>query len=322
MNDLYPQCVELLNNHALIELDGEQATALLQGQITADLANMEQQTCQFAAIASLKGRVVANFLVVKTSRTKYILLTDESVKENLLLLLNKVAPLLRVSIADISISYCVYAVFDKHTLQDSVSIASLPGRHNTITSVDNNITINCKPHANCTNCWLILDSVNSPSSLKNHLLHNSDYKNSSFMQWLISNGMAWINASNSDKFLPQQLNMHFYKALSFTKGCYLGQEVIARAYYRGKTKKVLAKLELDNINIASLDGANIIINNQDIGLIVNAYLNEEKASALAVMQLDWLDNLDNRQTHAVTINRHACNISNMCVLSSATDYEK
>ena len=102
MNDLYPQCLELLNNHTLIELDGEQATALLQGQITADLANMEQQTCQFAAIASLKGRVVANFLVVKTASTKYILLIDTSVKDNLLLQLQKVAPLLRVSIADIS----------------------------------------------------------------------------------------------------------------------------------------------------------------------------------------------------------------------------
>jgi folate-binding protein YgfZ len=294
----------------------------LQGQITADLANMEQQTCQFAAIASLKGRVVASFVVVKVATTKYILLTDESVKENLLLQLQKVAPLLRVSIADISSSYCVYAVFDKRTLQDSMSIASLPETHNTITNVDNNITINYKPHASCTNCWLILASVNPPSLLKNNLLQNSDYKNSSFMQWLISNGMAWINASNSDKFLPQQLNMHFYKALSFTKGCYLGQEVIARAYYRGKTKKVLAKLELDNLNIASLDGANIIINNQDIGLIVNAYSNAEEASALAVMQLDWLDNLDNKQTHSVTINDHACNISNMRVLSSATDYEK
>ncbi|MDC3221585.1 hypothetical protein OAT97_00620, partial [Gammaproteobacteria bacterium] len=59
-----------------------------------------------------------------------------------------------------------------------------------------------------------------------------------------------------------------------------------------------------------------------IGLIVNAYSNAEEASALAVMQLDWLDNLDNKQTHSVTINDHACNISNMRVLSSATDYEK
>ena len=230
MNDLYPQCVELLNNHALIELDGEQATALLQGQITADLANMEQQTCQFAAIANLKGRVVASFLVVKMTRNKYILLVDKSVKDNLALKLQKVAPLLRVSIADISSSYFLYAIFDKHKLQDVVPSAALPVTHNTINNIDNSIAINCNPHDTCTSCWLILDSVNSPSLLKNNIPQNLEYRNSNFMRWLISNGIAWINASNSDKSLPQQLNMHFYKALSFTKGCYLGQEVIARAY--------------------------------------------------------------------------------------------
>ena len=72
--------------------------------------------------------------------------------------------------------------------------------------------------------------------------------------------------------------------MSFNKGCYLGQEVIARAYYRGKLK-VLAKLELDTLNIPSLDGATILLN-KDIGLIVNAHEGAEQASALAVMHLD------------------------------------
>ena len=50
---------------------------------------------------------------------------------------------------------------------------------------------------------------------------------------------SWINAKNSQLFLPQSLNYHEINALDFEKGCYLGQEIIARMHFRGKLKKKL-----------------------------------------------------------------------------------
>ena len=50
---------------------------------------------------------------------------------------------------------------------------------------------------------------------------------------------SWIRSENSQLFLPQSLNYHEIDALDFEKGCYLGQEIIARMHFRGKLKKRL-----------------------------------------------------------------------------------
>ena len=60
---------------------------------------------------------------------------------------------------------------------------------------------------------------------------------------------SWISSKNSQLFLPQSLNYHKIDALDFEKGCYLGQEIIARMHFRGKLKK---RLHLINDPIVGL----------------------------------------------------------------------
>ena len=60
---------------------------------------------------------------------------------------------------------------------------------------------------------------------------------------------SWISSENSQVFLPQSLNYHEIDALDFEKGCYLGQEIIARMHFRGKLKK---RLHLINHPIVGL----------------------------------------------------------------------
>ena len=52
-------------------------------------------------------------------------------------------------------------------------------------------------------------------------------------------GFAWIDFKNKEKFLPQMLNLDKFGAISFSKGCYVGQEVIARLHHRGKVKRTM-----------------------------------------------------------------------------------
>src|SRR5699024_8132302 len=53
----------------------------------------------------------------------------------------------------------------------------------------------------------------------------------------IQAGLAWISAENQEQYLAQTLNLDLIGAISFTKGCYPGQEVIARSHYRGRIKR-------------------------------------------------------------------------------------
>lgn len=56
---------------------------------------------------------------------------------------------------------------------------------------------------------------------------------------LIENRFAWVTEANSEKFLPQVLDLHNRNAVDFDKGCYLGQEIVARAQFRGQVKRGL-----------------------------------------------------------------------------------
>ena len=58
---------------------------------------------------------------------------------------------------------------------------------------------------------------------------------------MAEHGMVFINKTLSQRFLPQMLNLHVHGAVDFDKGCYLGQEIVARAQFRGAVKKQLAQ---------------------------------------------------------------------------------
>ena len=55
-------------------------------------------------------------------------------------------------------------------------------------------------------------------------------------------GVAWVTESNQGEHLPQMFNYHNLEGLDFEKGCYLGQEIVARAHYRGQMKRRLHRL--------------------------------------------------------------------------------
>lgn len=97
----------------------------------------------------------------------------------------------------------------------------------------------------------------------------------SWDEWLhleINNFHAWINKNNSEKFTPQMLGLDQNGGVSFTKGCYPGQEIVARTHYLGKAKRglfqALSIAPIESIN----DEKNIKVvgnNNEEVGAVIN-----------------------------------------------------
>ena len=68
--------------------------------------------------------------------------------------------------------------------------------------------------------------------------------------WLdaeVDAGMAWVSPTSTEQHLPQLFNYHNHGGIDFEKGCYLGQEIIARAHYRGELKWRLHRLDSDRV---------------------------------------------------------------------------
>ena len=100
----------------------------------------------------------------------------------------------------------------------------------------------------------------------------------------IRTGMADITSETTDQFIPQMLNLDLLDFISFKKGCYTGQEVVARAHYLGAVKRRMYLLALATDSVPA--SGQILSNSEgkQLGTIVNAEANEQgKVEALAVL---------------------------------------
>ena len=103
-----------------------------------------------------------------------------------------------------------------------------------------------------------------------------------FEDWQAQNvrdGVASIATAQSEKFTPHMLNLDLLDAISLDKGCYTGQEVVARTHYKGATRRRLMKFESDS---DAAPGDKIQLDSRDVGEVVNVNGGE----LLAVVPVD------------------------------------
>lgn len=87
----------------------------------------------------------------------------------------------------------------------------------------------------------------------------------------IKAGIPWIGEAQSEKFTPHMLNLDLLDAIDFEKGCYTGQEIVARTHYKGATKRRMQRFESDSpVNV----GDKISLDSRDIGEVLNAAGND------------------------------------------------
>jgi len=99
---------------------------------------------------------------------------------------------------------------------------------------------------------------------------------------LIRGGYPYIGPEQSEHFTPHMLNLDLLDAISFDKGCYTGQEIVARTHYKGATKRRTLRFESDSPVSA---GDKVSSDGREIGEVLNAAGND----LLAVVPIDRAD---------------------------------
>ena len=107
---------------------------------------------------------------------------------------------------------------------------------------------------------------------------------------LIRQGIPLLHPDTSGRFLPQELNLDTLDAVSFTKGCYPGQEIIARLRYRGAVKRRLCHATTDNSALLQL-GAALLPEGEDrhIGTVINSATTNEGQELLIVLERPFIE---------------------------------
>ncbi|WP_235937276.1 YgfZ/GcvT domain-containing protein [Vreelandella azerica] len=107
----------------------------------------------------------------------------------------------------------------------------------------------------------------------------------------IRRGLVWLDAEHQDKYLPQMINWEALGGISFKKGCYTGQEVVARAHFRGQVKKRLWRGSVNSTETLSSGTGVKDDNDRSVGEIVTSCVNENGASEfLAVINTKAINN--------------------------------
>lgn len=219
----------------LISVRGNEAASFLQGQVTSDTREISDERSQLSAICNPKGRMLANFRILKRDETYYLLLPrtmlDMVLKRLSLFVLRADVRLEDASgelvlmglqgggaakragqlLGELPRTVDHVARFRELSI---VRLAGMPDRFLVIA-----------PEREAKTLWRALTEAATPVAHKAWALTD------------ILAGVPTIHPQTAEAFLPQMVNYQAVGGVSFTKGCYTGQEVVARTQYLGKLKR-------------------------------------------------------------------------------------
>ncbi|WP_339725178.1 tRNA-modifying protein YgfZ [uncultured Paraglaciecola sp.] len=224
------QYVNNLKHYGVIQLTGEERATYLQGQITADINQLDGNNALFGCHCDFKGKVWSIFYIIHW-KDSILLITHNSVLEKSLTELKKYGVFAKVEITNQSDKWQLTGgsgpLYEK-ALQEV--FGELPKGDRTITSNECGVAMSIEQPEQR---YLVLQPNSVDKQLCTNLAEDNDL-------WEIADiraGIGEIRESSINEYVPQMLNLQALKAINFEKGCYMGQEVVARTKYLGRNKR-------------------------------------------------------------------------------------
>ena len=231
-----PLTLMTLDDWALATLTGADAEKYLQGQVTADVAQLTEHQHLLAAHCDPKGKMWSNLRLFRR-QDGFALIERRSLRDAQLTELKKYAVFSKVAIApdDEHVLLGVAGFQARAALNNLFS--ELPDAEKQVVS-EGETSILWFEHP--AERFLLVTDVATAERVTEALRGEAQLNNS--QQWLALNieaGLPVIDAVNSAQFIPQATNIQALGGISFKKGCYTGQEMVARAKFRGANKRAL-----------------------------------------------------------------------------------
>jgi tRNA-modifying protein YgfZ len=215
------RCVGL----GVIRAVGEDAAKFLHGQLTNDTVLLDTAHARLASFCSPKGRMQASFVVFKRSADELLLVCDAALLPATLKRLSMFVMRAKAKLSDASAEVAVWG------LAGAAVPAGLPADPwSVVTEADGGQIARLYPAEGVARALRVVPADAVPP--EGAALSPSDW------DWLeVMSGVAPITAPVVEAFVPQMLNHESVGGVNFKKGCYPGQEVVARSQFRGTLKR-------------------------------------------------------------------------------------
>lgn len=231
-----PLTLMTLDDWALATLTGADSEKYLQGQVTADVSQLTEHQHLLAAHCDPKGKMWSNLRLFRRG-AGFALIERRSLRDAQLTELKKYAVFSKVTIAaDDELVLLGVAGFQARAALKNL-FSELPDGEKQVVS-DGVTSLLWFEHP--AERFLLVTDAATAERVTEALRGEAQLNNS--QQWLALNieaGQPVIDAANSGQFIPQATNLQALGGISFKKGCYTGQEMVARAKFRGANKRAL-----------------------------------------------------------------------------------
>lgn len=259
----------------VILVKGEDAATFLQGQITNDINLLDKEDkAIYAGYCNPKGRLIAFFLIIKTW-DNYFLFCPSSISDEISKKLSMFVLRSQVLIAKNKLSY-FYFYGSTHAEEAFKNIwggVPFPTKimetvqHPNEQNTTGLLSITKLPGENGR--FLVLGEDETIEMIYSEIFHNNEIPNE--ISWNVSDIEAKIPnifKETQGKFIPQSLNLDLIDAINFKKGCYTGQEIVARTHYLGKVKRRMYQADLECDEVIKY-GDDLFLKDETVGHIIN-----------------------------------------------------
>lgn len=257
-----------LSHIGLLQLEGADALTFLQGQVTNDIKLLDGHHAHYTAYCNPKGRMLAFFLAFTHYDHVHLQMPKELI-ESISKRLKMYVMRSKVVITDVSESIIKMGLNGSNAPELLKSLfTEVPENDYELVSLDNGALLRLP--GVIPRYEIFSDAINSPI-IWNAFKKNAKPVGAACWEWLeINAGIPEIILKTQEEFVPQMLNLDALNAINYKKGCYTGQEIVARTHYLGKVKR---RTQLAHIASDTLPevGDDIVDNNQQaIGKIVRS----------------------------------------------------
>jgi len=224
-----------LADRGVIRASGADAATFLQGQLTNDVASLAAGSARLAGFCSAKGRLQASFIVSRPGDDEFLLSCPTSVLAPTLKRLSMFVLRAKCKLSDASDEMALFGVAGlaatamlgdavvwqrrQHAGASAIRLPDAAGLRRALLAAPVRVDVDAAPALPLAT-W----------------------------RWLeVESGIVAIEAATVDRFVPQMINFELVGGVDFQKGCYPGQEVVARSQYRGTTKRRTLLFDCDAV---------------------------------------------------------------------------
>ena len=277
-----------LTAHGLLRFSGEDTLTFLQGQFSSDVKALDEQHAQYSSYSTAKGRMLASALIFRSAGDYWLQISADilpAIQKRLSMYILRS----KTKASDASQDYTMIGIAGPQAAQIiNTVLPDHTGQPLTVKQADNATVISLTE-----NRYQIITPADHAADIWSKLATAGAIPADETI-WRLSDiraGIPWIGAATQEEFVPQMTNLDLIGGISFSKGCYTGQEIVARTQHLGKVKRRMFRVQIATETACA--GQEIFspeMNGQHSGkLLAAAPASTGNIEALVVAQLSSLE---------------------------------